>query len=266
MYRLILRIVLLTLFAGLVAGCANRPRQTEDMTRMFDIRGVAVTANGGVSGAIIGGVQRQTELAIAATTYAFPKTRGVINVHIASVTRDFAGHAQAEVSVTLSDVATGQPVLIRGYLVLASSERGRVSDAAIVDAIAMRLRYEFGMSMPPIRPVVRMDPNISTKLDTDAEPRVQPVKTIVVPLKTAPVIGADQDPILNSDTKVEPAREPAKVQPAEKALEQVPAKETVVPDASVESGARTKVVIKPKATEQAPADEEPCVETLDNKC
>ena len=90
------------------------------------------------------------------------------------------------------------------------------------------------------------------------------MKTIVVPLKTAPTIGADQDPLLNSKTKVTPVDEPAKVKPAieiEKPADKKPA------DNAVEAGAKAKVVIKPKATEEAPADDdEPCVETLEKKC
>lgn len=259
MPRLLLRVILLTLLSVLVGACA-RPRQTEDTTRMFDVRAVGVTANGGVSGAIINGIKRQTELAIGATTFAVPKARAVINVHIAAVSRDNAGHAQAEVTVTLSEVDGGQAVLVRSYLIPASSERARVSDAAIADAIATRLRYEFGLSMPPIREVVQIDPNISTKLKTDTRRKEKTIKPIVIPLKTAPALGVDQDPVLNSKTKVEPVEEPAKVEPAVKV--EKPAKV----ESTVETGAKVKVVIKPKATEEAPADDEPCVETLDNKC
>lgn len=266
MHRLFLRVILLALLSALVAACAARPRQTEDATRMFDVRGVAVTANGGVPGGVINAVQRQTELAIGATTFAIPKARAVINVHVASVSRDSVGHAQAEVSVTLSDVDSGQPVLVRGYLILASSERGRVSDAAIADAIASRLRYEFGLSMPPIREVVRIDPDISTKLKMDADRREKPVRPIVIPLKTAPVLGVDQDPVLNSRTKVEPAEEPARIEPAVKAKKPAPVEKQQSSENTVESGAKVKVVIKPRATEEAPADDEPCVETLDKKC
>lgn len=259
MYRLVLRVVFLVLLSALVTACGTRPRQTVDAARMFDIRGVGVTANGGVPGGVINGIERQMELAIEATTSPIPKVRAVMNIHVASVGRDRAGHAQAEVSVTLSDVETGQPVLMRAYLVLTASESGRVSDAAIADAIASRLRYEYALSMPAIRQVVRHDPALSTRLKTDKERRAKPIKPILIPLKTAPALGADQDPVLNSKTKVEPVEEPAKVEPAVK-VEKKPA------EATVESGAKAKVVIKPKATEEVPADDEPCVETLDKKC
>lgn len=265
MHRFILRAILLALLSALVAACGTRPRQTVDTARMFDVRGVGVTANGGISPGVITGIRRQMELAIDATTSPFPKARAVMNIHVASVGRDRNGHGQAELSVTLSDVDSGQPVLVRSYLVLASVERGRVSDAAIVDAIARRLRWEYALSMPAIRDVVRHDPALSTRLKTDAERKEKPIRPIVIPLKTAPIVGADQDPLLNSKTKVEPVEEPAKVEPAVKAEKKAPLAEQSNENA-VESGAKVKVVIKPKTSEDAPADDEPCVETLDKKC
>jgi hypothetical protein len=265
MYRLILRVALLALLSAIVAACGTRPRQTVDTARMFDVRGVGVTANGGVPAGVINAIERQMELAINATTSPIPKVRAVMNIHVASVSRDRGGRAQAEISVTLSDVGSGQPVLVRSYLILASSEGTRVSDAAIADAIASRLRYEYALSMPAIRDVLRHDPALSTKLKTDKARREKPVKPIVIPLRTAPVVGADQDPVLNSKTKIEPVEEPAKVEPAVK-VEKPAQVEEKPASATVESGAKVKVVIKPKATEEAPADDEPCVETLEKKC
>lgn len=265
MPRLILRAVLLALLSALVAACGTRPRQTVDPARMFEIRDVGVTANGGVPAGVITGIRRQIELAIDATVHPIPKARAVMSIHVASVQRDNAGRAQAELSVTLSEVTSGQPVLVRSYLILAFSERRRVSDAAIVDAVASRLRYEYGLSTPAIRPVVRHDPALSTRLKTDVERKAKPVEPIVIPLRTAPVLGADQDPVLNSKTRVEPVQEPAKVEPAIKAKKAEPADQPPAENA-LESGAKAKVVIKPKAEQQAPADDEPCVETLDTKC
>jgi hypothetical protein len=265
MYRLILRTALLVLLSAIVTACGTRPRQTVDTARMFDVRAVGVTANGGVPGAVINGIKRQMQLAIEATTAPIPRARAVMNIHVASVSRDRAGHGQAEISVTLSDVDSGQPVLVRSYLVLAASESSRISDAAIADAVASRLRYEYALSMPAIRDVVRHDPALSTRLKTDKPRREKAVKPIIIPLKTAPVVGADQDPVLNSKTKVEPIEEPAKVEPAVK-VEKPVAVDKKPADATVESGAKVKVVIKPKATQEAPADDEPCVETLEKKC
>lgn len=265
MLRLVLRAVLPALLCAIVAACGTRPRQAVDPARMFEIRAAGVTANGGVSPGIITGIQRQIDNSIAATAYPVPRARAVMNIHVASVRHDGGGRAQAELSVTLSEVSSGQPVLVRSYLVLAFSERSRVSDASIVDAVASRLRYEFGLSMPPIQPVLRHDPLLSTKLKTEPKHREKAVKPIVIPLRTAPVLGADQDPILNSKTKVEPAVEPTRVEPAVKAKKAAPLEE-VPAESTVEAGAKVKVVIKPKATSLEPADDEPCVETLETKC
>ena len=265
MSRLILRAVLLALLSALVAACGTRPRQTVDPARMFEIRAVGVTANGGVPADVLTGIQRQIELAIEATSQAVPKPRAVMNIHIVSVQRDNAGRAQTELSVTLSDVASGEPVLVRSYLILAFSERKHVRDAAIVDAVAGRLRYEYALATPRIEPVLRHDPALSTRLKTDEKRVEKPVKPIVIPLKTAPVVGVDQDPVLNSKTRVEPVIEPAKVEPAVTPKKPATVAEPPVEN-SVEAGAKTKVVIQPKAAEDTPAADEPCVETLDNKC
>ena len=61
MYRLILRVALLALLSAIVAACGTRPRQTVDTARMFDIRGVGVTANGGVPAGVINAIERQIE-------------------------------------------------------------------------------------------------------------------------------------------------------------------------------------------------------------
>jgi hypothetical protein len=156
-------------------------------------------------------------------------------------------------------VASARPVLVRSYLVLAVSERERVSNAVIADAVAGRLRYEFALSMPPIRPVPKDGPALSTKLRTGVPVDAKPVRPIVIPLKTAPVVGADQDPLLNSKTKVAPVAEPAKIEPAIKSEKTVPAEN------ALESGAKAKVTIKPQPSTET-SDDEPCVETLEQKC
>ena len=276
MFRLTLRAVVLLVLSVTLVACGTRPRQAAvDPARLFEIRAVALTSNGGVPRAVMSGIQQQIELAIEATSYAVPMPRAVMNIHVVGVTKvrgDGGGRAQTEISVMLSDVDSGQTVLARNYLILAFSERGRVSDAAIVGAVAARLRYEFALVTPTIRPLVH-DPRLSTRLKSNPrEIVIKEDRPLVIPLKTAPVLGADQDPLLNSKTRIEikpePARvEPAlKVKPAEKVEEKKqPTVETPLEN-TLESGAKVKVVIKPKANDAAPADDEPCVETLDKKC
>ena len=275
MFRLTLRALVLLVLSLTLVACGTRPRQAAvDPARLFEIRAVAVTSNGGVPRGVLSGIQQQIELAIAATSYAVPMPRAVMNIHVVGVTKlrgDGAGRAQTEISVMLSDVESGQTVLARNYLILAFSERGRVSDAAIVGAVAARLRYEFALVTPAIRPLVH-DPRLSTRLKSNpGEITIKENRPLVIPLKTAPVLGADQDPLLNSKTRIEVDPEPARVEPALKVKPVVKIEENKKPvetptENTLESGAKVKVVIKPKASDAAPADDEPCVETLDKKC
>ena len=271
MFRLALRAAVLFALGLLLTACGTRPRQEVDVSRVFEIRAVAVTANGRVPAGIIGGIQYNMQLAIDATHHAVPMRRAVMNIHIVGVERSGGrvdGRAQAEISVMLSDVETGETVLARSYMILALSERGRVSDAVVAGAVAGRRRYEFGLVTPPIR-TIRHDPRLSTRLRTSpTRVAVKEEKPLVVPLRTAPALGADQDPLLNSRTKVDTIEEPAKVEPALKPFEKKDRKPVVAAPAenTLESGAKARVVIKPKATKTAPAEDEPCVETLDRKC
>ena len=268
MFRLTLRALVLLALSLTLAACGTRPRQQVDPARLFEIRAVAVTANGGVPRGVISGVQQQMELTIEATSYAVPMPRAVMNIHVVGVQKvrgDGAGRAQTEISVVLSDVDSGQAVLARNYLILAFSERGRVSDAAIVGAIAARLRYEFALVTPAIRPLVH--PRLSTRLKSDTDRIiVKQDRPLVIPLRTAPVLGADQDPLLNSRTRIEFKKEPAKVEPALKVKEKKQPVAAAPAENTLESGARVKVVIKPRASDAVPAEDEPCVETLDKKC
>ena len=276
MFRLTLRAAVLLVLSLTLVACGTRPRQPAiDPARLFEIRAVAVTSNGGVPRAVMSGIQQQIELAIDATSYAVPMPRAVMNIHVVGVTKvrgDGGGRAQTEISVMLSDVDSGQTVLARNYLILAFSERSRVSDAAIVGAVAARLRNEFALVTPTIRPLVH-DPRLSTRLKSSpGEIVVKEDKPLVIPLKTAPVLGADQDPLLNSKTRIEVKPEPARVEPAlmvKPALKVEEKKQPTVDtpkENTLESGAKVKVVIKPKASDAAPAGDEPCVETLDKKC
>lgn len=260
MFRLILHVAVLLVLGSALTACGTRLRQQVDPARLFDIRAVSVTANGGVPMDVVSGIQRQMNLAIEATTHAVPMPRAVMNIHVVNVMKvRGAGRAQTEVSVMLSDVASGQTVLARNYQILAFSERAYISDPAIVGAVAARLRYEFALVTPEIRPL-RHDPRLSTRLKSERRTVVREDEPLVIPLKTAPVVGANQDPLLNSRTKVDPKPEPAKVVPALKAEDAKPAQNVL------ETGAKAKVVIKHKPAEPAPADDEPCVETLESKC
>src|SRR5690606_22292818 len=86
MFRLILHVAVLLVLGSVLSACGTRPQHV-DPARLFDIRAVAVTANGGVPMDVVSGIQRQMNLAIEATTHAIPMPRAVMNIHVVNVTK-----------------------------------------------------------------------------------------------------------------------------------------------------------------------------------
>jgi hypothetical protein len=267
MFRAFSLFVTLLVLGFLVSACATHPRQVEEAPQIFDIKAVSVSANADISAVIIRNVKISLDKAAAATARPIPLPAVTMNVHIVSISSGIGidgARSQAEVSVVLADLADNHPIEVKNFLIYSFSIDTRTADAALAEAIASRLRFEYALMMPQIRSVFH--PNISTRMRSD-DPNYNPnvnrsntdEKPMVIPLKTAPIIGADQDPLLNSKTKTEPQiavdpvpnakMKPADSKPAENAFE---------------AGAKTKVVITPKKV--APASDEPCVETLDKKC
>jgi hypothetical protein len=246
-----------------LAGCGTRPRQVPPIQQVYEIRGAVVTANAGISRAILRGVKQRLDQSITDTTHAEPMPRAVMNIHVVSVGRTAAldgVRTQTEVSVTLTDVPSGLPVLVKAFMVYSFTLDEQSADDGAAEAIAARLRVEYALAQPTIRVHAPPQKRLSTRM-TDDQPALAAHETvpIVVPLKTAKAVGADQDPLLNSKTLVEPAAEKASV-PASS----LKAAEPASVENALEAGAKVKVVIKPKAV--APADAEPCVETIDTKC
>lgn len=268
MLRLFMHLVACTLLAAALTACATRPRQVPEIQQVYEIRAVAVTANGGVPRALLRSIQQGMNRAIEGSMRPAPLPRAVMNIHIVNQTRETIGggvRAQTELSVTLTDVPSGQPVLVRSFLVYSFSLTDRGANASAAEAITSRLRIEYALMQPAIRPEpVYAAPNLSTRMVNEQQPvLVKEEHPIVVPLKSAPILGADQDPILNSKTKLAP-EDAAKhdkavvVDPAPKKAEKAVASEN-----ALESGAKAKVIIQPKP---AATTDEPCVETMDKKC
>jgi hypothetical protein len=269
MFGLFLRGLFVASLGIVLAGCGTRPKPVPDVQQVYEIRNVAVTANAGISRALIRGIKLRMDKAIADTVRPAPLPRAVMNINIVDVSRlqGLDGtRTETEISVALTDVPSGQALLVRNFLVYSFSINRGDADESAAEAISSRLRVEYMLTQPVIRKAPIVAPKFSTRMSDDEDrPAVVKVKKeekkpIVVPLKTAPVIGADQDPVLNSKTKVTPANQDAKVKAdaEKKAADAGPA------DNAVEDGAKVKVVIKPKAA--TPAADEPCVETMDKKC
>jgi hypothetical protein len=269
MFRLFVKGLLAALLLSALAACASRPKPVSQAPIIYDIRAVAVTSNTGTPRALIRGVQANLSKSVAGTARPVPLPQAVMNVRIVATAKHPMAdgvRAQAEVSVMLSDLNAAHAIDVRNFLIYSFSISPATADSALADAIASRLRYEYSLAIPPIRVATAPSPRLSTRMRSEDAPAPSEEKPIVIPLKTAPVIGADQDPILNSKTPVVAPKEDAaeKPAPAENALE---------------AGAKAKVVILPKPAEAAPeakpaeaapeakpADSEPCVETLDKKC
>jgi hypothetical protein len=271
MFGLLLR-ALAMVFVGLtLSACGTRPKPIPEVQEIYEIRDVAVTANAGVSRALIRGIQFRLDKAIEATVRPAPMPRAVMNIHVVNMTKTpgYDGvRAETEVSVTLTDVPSGQALLVRNFLVYSFSISARDANDSAAEAIASRLRVEYALAQPAIRQQPGSSPRLSTRMNDhtlvplNADEDSQPV---VVPLKTAPVIGADQDPILNSKTKVAPEKQDAALPAKDATKTGDRAKIADQPPANaIEQGAKVKVVINPKAAQ--PAADEPCVETMDKKC
>lgn len=266
MFGLLLRAFAITIVGLMLTACGTRPKPLPEVQQIYEIRGVAVTANGGTPRAIMRGIKARMDQAIEDTHRPAPMPRAVMNIHIVGVanSQGYDGtRSETEVSVTLTDVPSGQPLLVRSFLVYSFSINGRDASNSAAEAVASRLRAEYALSQPAIRQAPAFTPRVSTRMTGDEQPVVfKQEKSVVIPLKTAPVLGADQDPVLNSRTKAEPAKKEAVI----------PEKHTTKPavvnaepaDNAVEAGAKVKVVIRLKTAE--PASDEPCVETMDKKC
>jgi len=267
MLRLVARVFTLLFLAATLAACAPRPKVVYRVPEVMEIRGAIVTANAGVSRNIARLLKQQLDKSIRSTHRPVPLRRAVMNVHLVNVIQfaDLDGHGnrtQTEVSVTLTDVETGQPVSVQSYQIHSFALNQRSADFAAAETIAARLRAEYALAQPVLRGRPDYVPDTSTRLHGERPLRVKAVeekpKPVVIPLKTVPVIDADQDPVLNSRTKVEPAlrkEEPKREEPKAAAVKAEPK--------LAEDGAKAKVVIAPKPAGNA---DEPCVETLDTKC
>lgn len=276
MLRLVARVFTLLFLAATLAACAPRPKVVYRVPEVMEIRGAIVTANAGVSRNIARLLKQQLDKSIRSTHRPVPLRRAVMNVHLVNVIQfaDLDGHGnrtQTEVSVTLTDVETGQPVSVQSYQIHSFALNQRSADFAAAETIAARLRAEYALAQPVLRGRPDYVPDTSTHLHGERPLRVKAVeekpKPVVIPLKTVPVIDADQDPVLNSRTKVEPKAEPVKVEPAlrkeEPKREEPKAAAVKAEPKLAEDGAKAKVVIAPKPAGNA---DEPCVETLDTKC
>lgn len=269
MFGLLLRTFTILLVGALLTACGTRPKPMPDVQQIYEIRDVAVTANDGIPRALIRSIQARMEKSIEATVRPGPLPRAVMNIQVVNMKKtpgDDGLRTETEVSVTLTDVPSGQPLLVRNFMIYSFSIGAREASDSAAEAISARLRVEYALAQPKIRAATSVkSPRLSTRMNDDTlvplTAKKEEQQPIVIPLKTAPVIGADQDPILNSKTKVAPEKQqPVKSETVTK----VKADDNQPAANAIEDGAKVKVVINPKASQ--PTADEPCVETMDKKC
>ena len=271
MFGLLLRAFTIIFVGLMLTACGTHPKPMPEVQQIYEIRDVAITANDGIPRPLLRGIKLRLDQAIEDTTRPAPLPRAVMNIHVVSMTktRSYDGtRMETEVSVTLTDVPSGQALLVRNFLVYSFSISARDAVDSAAEAVASRLRVEYALTQPAIRQLPAASPRLSTRMrDNTLLPLgVKEEQSIVIPLKTAPAIGADQDPILNSKTRITqenqelvvPAKNNAATDAKPKLANPVPAEN------AIEAGAKVKVVIKPKVTQ--PAADEPCVETMSKKC
>ncbi len=271
MFGLLLRALAISFVGLTLAACGTQPKPLPEVQEIYDIRGLAVTANEGVPTELLRGIKLRLDKSIQDTARPTPLPRAVMNIQVLSLTKapGYDGiRTETNVSVTLTDVLSGQPLLMRSFLIYSFSISLRDANDSAAEAVASRLRVEYALSQPTIRNAPAPGGRLSTRMtdDTLVPLTATEDKPLVVPLRTAPAIGADQDPMLNSKTRIAPDNQ-GLVIPEKKAVPsdaKPKAADTVPAENAVEAGAKVKVVIKPKST--APASDEPCVETMDKKC
>jgi hypothetical protein len=268
MFGLLLRACAITFVGLMLTACGTRPKPMPEVQEIYEIRDVAVTANAGISRTLITGIKQRLDEAIHDTIRPAPLPRAVMNINIVGLAKTAAYdgiRAETEVSVMLTDVTSGQPLLVRSFLIYSFSISSRDVSESAAEAIASRIRVEYALTQPAIRKLPTPT-RLSTRMNDDT---LLPLgahkdKPLVIPLKTAPVVGADQDPVLNSRTKIAPENQGMTVPDNKAVIVDTKSKASAPAENAVEAGAKVKVVIKPKSAE--PASSEPCVETMDNKC
>lgn len=264
MFGLRLRALVMLIFALALGACGTRPKPAPEELQVYDIRGVTVSARPGIPAALVRGIKMRLDRSVNATIRPDALAPAVMNVTVVGVSTipGYDGtRTETQVSVMLADPSTQQPIIARNFVVSSFSISDRDSDDLAAEAVAARLRIDYQLAQPTIQAMPSATPRLSTRLRDDT---LEPLdnngkRPDVIPLKQAPVLGADQDPILNSKTTMNPVKQQVttvKKQPVATKPRQV--------DPTVEDGAKAKVVIKAKATQ--PAADEPCVETMDKKC
>ncbi len=129
-----------------LASCGARPKMMAERP-LYDVRRAVVTANADVPPAVITGVQRRIDQAIAMTSRPVALPRVVMDIRIDNVTQGKGldgGQTEAALSITLVDATEGTAFLVTKMPVYSYS----LDKAAVDEALARPSRHA---SASPIR-------------------------------------------------------------------------------------------------------------------
>jgi hypothetical protein len=203
----------------MLSSCGTRPKTLPDVRQIYEIGGAVVTANAGIPKELLLGVQSRMDMAIAATVRPVPMPRAILALHVVCISREPGVdglRTETEISAMLTDVISGHPLEVKSFLVMSFSLDRTSADISAAEAIAARLRYEYSLNQPALRNSAIDRAALATRMNGQPPaqtfaPSELDTRPIVIPLRNAPVVGVDQDPMLNSKTNAAPELAPASV-------------------------------------------------------
>jgi hypothetical protein len=240
-----------------LVSCASIQARIFPKHLVYYVRNVTVIADARMPRDLLSGVDARISAAIAATRPPTAAERVVLMVKINRLDQGEGARrrmGRAHFTVTATSVDTGEPVAEGSYVVNASTDDPRYALGSLAEEIAARIRIEFSLSAPVVRPIPVPRPTISTLLKTDpvvasaptpqALPRASgpqrplPSPAVATPAAAEPAVAPKPVPIEMAAPPVASTTQPEKpaypVQPARNAAE-------VKPGTTVEQGARAAI-------------------------
>lgn len=170
MRRLLLNVSALLAVMLLVSSCIWWGREPIRRPLVFDVRDVAVIADGRVPLALATGVDRRVAAAINSTIRTVPTERVVLTVRFEEfrTAQPFGDRrARASFRVTATDIDRGSPIAAGTFIVYSTTDNPMMAIDSLAEEAAARIRFAFSLEAPRIarpRPPAR---TVSTRLATE---------------------------------------------------------------------------------------------------
>ena len=153
MARSFVRLFIVLLIGFLITGCAAVKRYQDERLPRYDVREVAVLANGRVSPALIRGVDSRVSHAISATIRTQPLPRVVLSVKIDRVVKgvgESRDRNEATFSVDVFAVDNGALLANGMFKAISYSTSADSAELGLAEEIAARIRSAFDLMTPPL--------------------------------------------------------------------------------------------------------------------